>query len=74
MVSTGRSRRLKAVLVLSLLLSIMRQAHATSWQFGGLVQTLNTGGSITFNSPSAMVVDPGAMFSSRTPVTTRSWK
>jgi DNA-binding beta-propeller fold protein YncE len=58
MVSTGRSRRLKAVLVLSLLLSIMRQAHATSWQFGGLVQTLNTGGSITFNSPSAMVVDP----------------
>jgi sugar lactone lactonase YvrE len=59
MVSFGRSRRLKAVLVLSLLLSVVQRAHATpSWMFGGLVQTLNTGGSITLNSPSAMVVDP----------------
>ena len=59
MVSTGRSRRLKAALVLSLLLSIMQHAHASpSWMFGGLVQTLNTGGSITLNSPSAMVVGP----------------
>jgi hypothetical protein len=59
MVSFGRSRRLKAVLVLSLLLSVVQHAHATpSWMFGGLVQTLNTGGSIALNSPSAMVVDP----------------
>ena len=60
MVSTGRSRRLKAVLVLSVLLSVVQQAHAreASWMFGGLVRTLNTGGSITLNSPSAMVVDP----------------
>ena len=59
MVSAGRSRRLKAVLVLSLLLSIVQHAHASaSSMFGGLVQTLNTGGSITLNSPSAMVVDP----------------
>ena len=57
--SAGRSRRLKAALVLSLLLCIMQHAHASpSWMFGGLVQTLNTGGSITLNSPSAMVVDP----------------
>jgi DNA-binding beta-propeller fold protein YncE len=59
MVSSGRSRRLKALLVLSLLLSVVQRAHATpSWMFGGLVQTLYTGGSITLNSPSAMVVDP----------------
>ncbi len=59
MIFTGRSRRLRAALVLSLLLCIMQHAHALqSWMFGGLVQTLNTGGSITLNSPSAMVVDP----------------
>jgi sugar lactone lactonase YvrE len=59
MVSTGRSGGLKAVLVMSLLLSFVPQAHASaSSMFGGLVQTLNTGGSITLNSPSAMVVDP----------------
>ncbi len=59
MIFTGRSRRWKAALVLSLLLSIVQHAHALqSWMFGGLVQTLNTGGSITLNSPSAMVVDP----------------
>ena len=60
MVFARGSRRLKAVLVLSVLLSVVQPAHAreASWMFGGLVRTLNTGDSIAFNSPSAMVVDP----------------
>ncbi len=59
MVPTRRSRPLKNVLALSLLLFITQHAHASaSWLFDGLVRTLNTGGSITLNSPSAMVVDP----------------
>lgn len=59
MVSAGWSGRWKAALVLSLLLYVTQHAQATpSWMFGGLVQTLNTGSSITLNSPSAMVVDP----------------
>ena len=60
MVSFTRPHPLKTVLTVSLLLSIAQHAYAgqSKWMFGGLVRTLSTGGSITLNSPSAMVVDP----------------
>jgi len=54
-----RSRRFATVLVCLLLLTVAQTAHAAfSLTFQGLVRTLNTGSSITLNSPSDMVVDP----------------
>ena len=58
MLLTLLSRRFVTVMVCLLLLTVTQAAHAVfSLTFQGVVQTLNTGGSITLNSPSAMVVD-----------------
>jgi uncharacterized protein (TIGR03437 family) len=59
MVLRLRSCRLAAVLVWMFLFGATQLAHASaSLLFRGLVRTINTGGSITLLSPSAMVVDP----------------
>jgi sugar lactone lactonase YvrE len=58
MVFSLRSCRLAAVFLCLLLLGVTK-AHATySLTFEGVVRTLSTGGSITLNYPSGIVVDP----------------
>lgn len=54
-----RSRRALCGLLGIVLLSVCQKAHASfSLTFQGLVQTLNTGGSISLSSPAGIVVDP----------------
>ncbi len=54
-----RSRRLAPVLVCLSLFGATQLAYASfSLTFQGIVRTVNTGGSITLNSPAAIAVDP----------------
>src|ERR1700733_7355185 len=54
-----RLRSFASALACLLFLTVAQFAHATAGlTFTGLVRTINTGGSITLNSPGALVVDP----------------
>lgn len=59
MLSWDRLRRMANVVACVILLTVPHMARASfSLGFQGLVQTLNTGGSITLSSPAGIVVDP----------------